>query len=233
MKKWTLFVMVLVAVSLVLWGCGEKKVEKKEVPPDKVKDPKDPKAKGAKDKGAKDEGAKDDDAKDDDAKDDDAKDDDAKDDDAKDDDDSGEVAAEAHPWASAKEGDMVEFKTHMKMPKMEMDTGMRWTVKSNDGKEVVYKMETMDKNGKVTYTKEDTKMALELNEKYKEMQSKWKKTGTDSISVDGNDVSCDVWEGPTGKAWRSKDVPCGGLVKSVTKFGQTETTMTLVKFVKK
>ena len=230
MKKWTLFVMVLLAVSLVLWGCGEKKVKKPDVPQDKT-NPKGAKdKKGAKDEGAKDEKAAKDEVKDDEVKDDDVKDDDVKDDDVKDD-DGGEVASDAHPWANAKAGDMVEYKMHMKMPKMEMDSGMRLTVVSNDGDKVVHKMESMDKNGKVNYTKEDAEKSLKMDEKYKTKQAEWKKTGTENVTVDGTELSCDVLEGPTGKIWMSKKV-CGGMVKMQTKSGGTETTMTLVKFVK-
>ena len=136
---------------------------------------------------------------------------------------------EQHPWANVKPGDMVQYRIKIKMPTTDMESGMRWTIKSNDGKEVIYKMETMDKNGKITYTKEDMKMPLIIDEKYKEKMSEWKITGREMIITPSGNLFCKVMEGPTGKIWMSKQVPCR-MVKMVAKYGKIETVMELVKY---
>lgn len=136
--------------------------------------------------------------------------------------------AEKHPWADMRPGTMVEMKTEMTLENMEMVTGMRMTVLSNDGKVLKYFVETMDKDGKVTY-KGEMKMDLTMSVD-KKLQEQWKKIGWERVSVPAGAFDCEVWEGPNGvKMWRCKTVPFGMGVKMIMTKPTMRIVMTLIK----
>lgn len=135
-------------------------------------------------------------------------------------------AEDKHPWADYKPGTMAQWK--MKMGAMDME--MTWTVKSNDGKELVYAMTNkVIMNGKeISNTTTDQKIPLEVKkDDVKPADNQWKKTGDETITVEAGEIECEVWEGPNdGKMWKSTKVPFTGVVKMENKMVKQE----LVKF---
>ena len=142
-----------------------------------------------------------------------------------------EEAKEENPWAKLKKGDMVEFKSTTMVGATKMETGMRNTVKSNDGVHVVYVMEVLDKDGKVTF-KREMKIKIKQDKPVKKVASKMKKTGTEKIKVPAGEYECEVWEAEGMKQWRCKDVPFGGVVKTEVKRGTMVSVIELVKHEK-
>lgn len=121
-----------------------------------------------------------------------------------------------HPWADMKPGTSAKWITKMGA----ISTEMTMTVKSNDGKVLVYEMATkMVMNGKaLSDNKTDVKMKLEVKEGATNAMPKgWKKTGTETIKVAAGEFECEVWEGPnSAKIWKSEKVPFSMIVKMKT-----------------
>jgi hypothetical protein len=122
-------------------------------------------------------------------------------------------------WKTAKEGDWIEYT-------IGGFAGVRQEVTKVSGDKVTYSHKTLDKDGNETSVKEYTKAwnAIKLQGRLpygKEDEVEWTE---EEVELGGKTLKCDVasWTAGSGKEtargqiFFCKDVPCGGIVKTVT-----------------
>lgn len=137
-------------------------------------------------------------------------------------------AEDENPYKTAKVGDWVEWTTSMKGDAFSFDGGMKQTVINKTDSEVTVEVAMKTPAGEVKQ-----QMKINLNEKYdprkpvgdSEATVKELEKGEETVTVAGKTLKT-TWtkyevttkKGPltsmTGKAWVSKDVPLGGMVKA-------------------
>jgi hypothetical protein len=139
------------------------------------------------------------------------------------------------PWKKVGIGTVFEFESQMKMPSMEMKTKMVWTLVERNDEVAKLKMETVIPNMDPQVTTTD----MPLKAKGGDETTKPTEEKSESVTVPAGTFDCryvkmvtktgDVET--TSESWTPKDlpVPC----KTVTKSGETVTTMVMTRLEKK
>lgn len=137
-------------------------------------------------------------------------------------------AEDENPFKAAKVGDWVEYTTAMKGEAFSFEGGMKQTVVAKTDAEVTLEIAMKTPAGEVKQ-----QMKIKLNEKYDprkpagddSAEVKELEKGEETLTIAGKSIKTQ-WtkheittkKGPvtsmTGKAWVSKDVPLGGMVKA-------------------